>query len=147
MLHRIAGFGMMLSICMSSMVHAEATPDQAKALLAETVTYYQANGAEKTFSEINNHDGMFRKGELYIFVYDGDAHIVAHGGDLGLIGTDIKEVKDVNGFYFGREIMTIEDTGGSVDYLWMNPASGSVEAKTSYITHIDEFRFGCGIYK
>jgi signal transduction histidine kinase len=60
---------------------------------------------------------------------------------------DVMNLQDENGKFYGREIMQIGKSGGSVDYVWPNPLTGIVQPKTSYIILIDGFRFGCGIYK
>ena len=126
---------------------AAATPEDAKKLLNEAVAFYQANGKEKTFAEINNPDGQFTRGELYLFVYDSNGLVVAHGADVKHIGDDMMRFQDANGKFFGREIMQVGESGGEVDYVWPNPVTGKVQKKTSYIRLVDGLRFGCGIYK
>jgi cytochrome c len=115
--------------------------------LNEAVEYYKANGKDKTFAEINNPKGELRRGELYIFVYDSSGRVAAHGADTKQIGVDVMNLQDENRKYFGREIMQIGESGGSVDYVWMNPLTGTEEPKTSFIVLLDGFRFGCGIYR
>ena len=124
-----------------------AIPENAKQLLNEAVAFYQANGKEKTFAEINNPDGQFRRGELYLFAYDSNGLILAHGADLKHIGNDMMSYQDANGKFFGREIMQVGESGGKVDYVWHNPLTGKVQKKTSYIMLVDGLGFGCGIYK
>jgi cytochrome c len=124
-----------------------ATPEDAKALLHEAITYYHEHGADQTFAEINNTHGRFRRGELYIFVYDGEANVVAHGVDPGRIGVNRIDQQDEDGKFFAREIMSLGEEGGSVDYVWENPETGKVQPKTSFIMRVDEYRFGCGIYR
>ncbi|MEJ2247109.1 MAG: cache domain-containing protein, partial [Acidobacteriota bacterium] len=97
--------------------------------------------------EINNPKGKLRRGELYIFVYDSNGRTVAHGADINRIGNDALKVQDENGKFFGKEIMQVDESGGSVDYVWPNPVTGTVQPKTSYISLVDGFRFGCGVYR
>ena len=124
-----------------------STPEQAKALLSEAVSFYKANGRDKAFAEINNRRGKFVQGDLYIFVYASNGVIAAHGGDVTQVGTDISKRRDDKGKLFGREIMRVGEAGGSVDYVWQNPATGKVQPKTSFIIPFDGYRFGCGVYK
>jgi signal transduction histidine kinase len=144
---RIAQLILVLGICFAFSIAAAATPEEAKELLDEAVSFYHEHGKEKTFAEISNRDGKFRRGELYIFVYDGSGITVAHGGDPNIVGTNALDRQDANGKFFAREIMKISESGGSVDYVWMNHETGTVQPKTSYIVLVDEYRFGCGIYK
>ncbi|MFT5395535.1 MAG: cytochrome c [Gammaproteobacteria bacterium] len=147
MLNRISAAFLFFAFLSSSFAAIAATPEEAKILLSEAVAFYKANGKDKTFTEINNPNGKFSRGELYIFVYDSNGRTAAHGADSDHIGLDVMNLKDENGKYFGREMMQIGDSGGSVDYVWPNPLTGKVQKKTSYVILVDGFRFGCGIYK
>ena len=146
MFNRVTKRLLVLSVVFSPVLVFAATPEEAKALLNEAVALYETDGKDKTFAEISNPDGKFVRGELYIFVYDSDGLIVAHGADSGLIGTSTLDEPDVNGKFYAREIMQVGESGGSVDYVWLNPATGTVQPKTSFIMLVDGFRFGCGAY-
>ena len=140
---------LILGICFSgcSPNPTAATPEAAKSLLNEAVSFYKANGKDKTFAEINNPNGLFTRGDLYIFAYDSSGKVAAHGADVSQVGRDIIIMQDDNGKFFGREIMQIGESGGAVDYVWLNPATGTVQPKTSFIILVDGFRFGCGVYR
>ena len=146
MFNRVAKKLLVLSVVFSPMLALAATPEEAKALLNEAVALYETNGKDKTFTEISNPDGKFVRGELYIFVFDRDGMIVAHGGDPSMVGTSTMDEPDENGKFYAREILQVGESGGAVDYVWLNPATGTVQPKTSYIMLVDEFRFGCGVY-
>ena len=145
--NRIANGLLVLSVVFSPVLAVAATPEEAKALLNEAVAFYETNGKEETFTEINNPNGKFVRGELYIFVYDSEAIIAAHGADSSLIGTSMMNEPDENGKFYAKEIMQVGESGGSVDYVWLNPVTGTIQPKTSYIMLVDGFRFGCGVYK
>ena len=81
MLNSVAKKLLVLSVVFSPVLALAATPEEANALLNEAAALYEADGKDKTFAEITNPDGKFVMGELYIFVYDSDGMIVAHGGD------------------------------------------------------------------
>jgi len=144
--NRVANGLLVLTVVFSPVLAVAATPEEAKALLTEAVAFYEANGKDKTFAEINDPNGKFVRGELYIFVYDSDGIIAAHGADSSLIGTSKMNEPDENGKFYAREIMQVGESGGSVDYVWLNPVTGTNQPKTSYIMLLDGFRFGCGVY-
>lgn len=123
------------------------TPDQAKELVLEAIAYYQAHGKQKALSEFSNRKGQFVKGDLYIFVYNPSGTIIAHGGDVNLIGRDFTDIQDADGKYFAREFIKIGPEGGWVDYKWMNYVTSQVEEKTAYLQRIDDVIIGCGAYK
>ena len=147
MINRFEKALLVLTVFFVPVLAVAATPEEAEALLNEAVAFYEANGKDATFEEINNPDGKFRRGELYIFVYDSDAVVVAHGADRGRVGIDRTNQQDENGKFFAREIMQVGESGGSVDYVWHNPVTGTIQPKTSYIKLVDGYRFGCGIYR
>jgi signal transduction histidine kinase len=123
------------------------TPEEAKALVAEAIAFYQSNGKEKALAEFSNPKGKFLKGDLYVFVFNPEGTIIAHGGDPKLVGRDFTGVQDAGGKYFAREFIRIGPEGGWVDYQWMNYKTNRVEAKTAYLKRIDDVILGCGAYK
>lgn len=123
------------------------TPEEAKALVAGAIAFYRANAREKALEEFSNPEGKFVKGDLYIFVFDPNGTIIAHGGDPKLVGRDFTGIQDPDGKYFAREFIKIGPEGGWVDYKWMNYKTGNVETKTAYLKRIDDVIIGCGAYK
>ncbi|HEY7746824.1 MAG TPA: cache domain-containing protein [Desulfuromonadales bacterium] len=123
------------------------TPEEAKALVAEAIAFYQTNGKDKALEEFSKPRGSFVKGDLYVFVFNPDGTIIAHGGDPKLVGRDFTGVQDPDGKYFAREFIKIGPEGGWVDYRWMNYKTKQVEAKTAYLKRIDDVIIGCGAYK
>ncbi len=146
MLTRIAAYVLLLSMVFSHSL-AAATAEEARALLDEAVAFYHANGKDRTFAEISKTDGKFRQGELYIFVYDADGTVVAHGANPDRVGKNRLDLQDANGKFFAREIMQVSTSGDAVDYVWENPETGAMQQKTTYVYLVDEYRFGCGIYR
>jgi signal transduction histidine kinase len=123
------------------------TPEEAKALVSEAIAYYKTNSKEKALAEFSKPKGSFVKGDLYIFVFNPDGTIIAHGGDPKLVGQDFTGVQDPDGKHFAREFIKIGPEGGWVDYKWMNYTKNRVEAKTAYLKRIDDVILGCGAYK
>ncbi len=123
------------------------TPEEAKALVEKAIIFYKANGREKALAEFSNPRGLLVKGDLYIFAYNPEGTIIAHGGDPKLVGQDFIDVKDADGKYFAREFIKIGPEGGWVDYKWTNYLTKKIEAKTAYLKRIDDVIIGCGAYK
>jgi signal transduction histidine kinase len=128
-------------------VWGAGTPEEAKALVAQAIDFYKANGKEKALSEFSKPKGQFVKGDLYIFAFSPNGTIIAHGGDPKLVGQDFTGVQDADGKYFAREFIKIGPEGGWVDYKWMNYITKKVAAKTAYLKRIDDVIVGCGAYK
>lgn len=136
------------------MLHAQAqagepTKADATAMVKSAIGFYKANGKDKFLTEVNVKDGRFHKGELYVFVYDGKASILAHPVNPKLIGKQTLDLPDVNGKMYRKEIVEIATSKGSgwVDYVYKNPVSEKSEPKTAYFEKIDDLILVAGIYK
>jgi signal transduction histidine kinase len=132
-----------------SFVFAAGNADEAKALVEKAAAFYKANGKEKAFAEFSNPKGQFVKGELYIFVNDLQGMTLAHGGNQKLVEKNVYELKDADGKQFIKEFTDVAKSKGSgwVDYKWTNPVTKKVDEKTTFVKKVDDFIFGCGIYK
>lgn len=123
------------------------TAEEAQALVAAAIAYYDDTNLETAFAAFNNREGEFVDHDLYIFVYGPDRTIVSHGADVNLIGTPVDTLIDINGKPFGAAIQDeATEDGVWVDYTWYNPVTRELHAKSSWIVLHDGYRFGAGIY-
>ena len=92
---------------------------------------------------------LYHDGELYVFVWDENNVMVAHGATPSLVGTDFDGVKDTHGTDIG-ELFTANRSpyGKWVEYYWPNPATETDESelKLSWIKFHAGYTFGVGIY-
>jgi signal transduction histidine kinase len=148
---KILNFSIMLIIIVfaGNNIFAAGSKDEAQAMVKKAVAYFNANGADKTFKEINNKSGQFTKDDLYIFVYDMSGKCVAHGYNMKMIGKNLYNSKDPDGKQYVKERIQIAQSKGSgwQDYKFSNPVTFKVENKTAYIEKVGNFIFGCGAYK
>lgn len=128
---------------------AVGSADEAKAMVDQAVAFAKANGKEKAFTEFNDRKGQFVKGDLYIFVIDSSGKCFAHGGNEKLVGKDVIGLKDSDGKFFIKDVIEGAKAKGSgwSDYRWTNPATKSIEKKSTYFKKEGDLIFGCGIYK
>jgi cytochrome c len=126
--------------------------DKAKAvsLVDEGIAYINKNGKDKAFKEFTRKNGMFTKGELYIFAVDFKGMTLGHGGNDKLVGKSMYDLKDSDGNYFIRKFIDVakEKGQGWVDYKWSNPKTKMIEQKSTYVKRIpgSDYFLGCGIY-
>jgi cytochrome c len=139
-----------LMVCMTCGAALAADGDAAQAvdLVKKAAAYYKTNGMEKALDEINNPKGEFNRGELYVFVYDQKATMLAHPNNK-LIGQNLLDVPDADGKMFRKEIVATVTAKGSgwIDYKYKNPKTKEAESKTTYCEKSDELILCCGIYK
>ncbi len=87
----LLALGLLLSMSLSAQtLDQTADADQAKALLAEAVSYYQQNG-EKALA-VFSRQGPFVKGDLYVYVIN--TMLASGGPSVMLIGRDIHNTID-----------------------------------------------------
>jgi len=133
---------------------SDPTKDDAKALVKEAVVYAKENGREKLFAEVRNPNGRFHfkertKKGLYIFVYDENGVVLAHGVRLELTGRNRWDDKDPDGKYWIRDWTDLVHKSGSgwITYKEYNPADkNQIMDKSSFVELVDGMVIGCGIY-
>jgi cytochrome c len=135
--------------CTTPAAENEPTQKDAIQMVDAAAAYLKKHGKDKLLEAVNDPKGEFRKGELYVFVYDMTATILAHPVNPKLIGKNTFDVADVDGKYYRREIVELAKTkkSGWVDYKYKNPETNKVEAKTSYILSAGDVILVAGIYK
>jgi len=124
--------------------------EDVQAFVEEAVAYAQANGKDAALEAITDPQGPFQRGELYIFAYDADGTVIAHGGNAELIGQNISGLDDG----FGNELLAeflakVKEGGGWVEYLWPDPDDGNAEKrKWGYVAPVDAtWWLGSGTYE
>jgi cytochrome c len=129
----------------------EASPAETEALVKEAIAFAKANGKEAAIREITRPGGRFHKygGELYVFVYDMNGKVVAHGQGASKVGVNQLNAKDPDGVAYIKERIELAKAKGKGwhNYKYLNPKDGKKESKTSYIEVWDNLIFGAGIYK
>lgn len=139
---------LLLAVVAVASVQAAEPRDEAVKLVQSAAAFYKANGLEKALDEISNPKGQFNKGELYVFVYDTSATMMAHP-NAKLIGQNMLDLPDADGKKFRKEIVETAAKNGKgwTDYKYKNPKTAEVENKTTYFEKADDLIFCCGIYK
>lgn len=124
--------------------------DEAVAMVKHVQAEFKKNGATATFKAVSDKSvPAFHDRDLYPFIYDMSGKCVAHGARPALIGKNLVDLKDQDGKYLIREMLTISKGPGSgwIDYKWPNPLTNKIEDKSSYIEKMGDYFVGVGIYK
>ncbi|MGB3020858.1 MAG: cache domain-containing protein [Methyloceanibacter sp.] len=122
------------------------TKEEARAMLDKAVAAVKADEAQ-ALAMFNDAEGGFRDRDLYVFCANASdgietAHPTAKGQQLG-------DIKDVNGFAFGGEILNnaTEGSVGEIDYFWPRPGSDTPAAKSTFFTKVGDQICAVGYYK
>ena len=125
---------------------------KAEALVKEGIAFMKANSKEAFIAEVQKGSGRFHAkpgNPLYLFVYDLNGVVVAHGAEANLLGVNRLNVKDPDGKQYIKENLAVgqKKGGGWSDYKRMNPDTRKIEQKTSFCLADNGLVVGCGIYK
>jgi len=133
------------------LVAQDATPAETEALVKEAIAFAKANGKDAAIREITKIGGKFHRhgGELYVFIYDMEGKVIAHGQGASKLGVNQINAKDPDGVEFVKERIKLAKTKGKGwhDYQYVNPTLQKKQPKTSYIEVWENLIFGAGIYK
>jgi cytochrome c len=66
------------------------------------------------------HNAVWRKGEIFVYVYKEDGSCLAHGDDHDLIWKNIRNVKGIGGAPLIKDMITTGQKGGRISFLWNN---------------------------
>ena len=135
-----------------SIAQDRGTAADATALVKKVIGYYKANGKDKTWAAINEQNPDFKYKDLYVFgsIAKEGQPLAAHGANPRMVGKDMGELKDADGFPFAKKIIEIalsKEGKGWVDYKWPNPVTKAIEPKSTYVERVDDVYFAVGIYK
>jgi signal transduction histidine kinase len=128
---------------------AELIPDDAKCLVEKAITFYKANNKGTALAEFSNPQGIFVKGEQYVFVLDASGVMLAHGVNRDYVGKDFYQIADTDGKMFIKEIVDCANDRGSgwTEYKWLDPVSKAEQPKTVYFEKTNGVIICSGIYR
>jgi len=126
----------------------QGTADEAFALVTKATALYKRRGVS-CLSEITDIANGFADRDMYVFAWDRSLVYHAFAGKpqnlrktaAQILGTDVSQLTHDVWAAAGRG-------GGWVDYDFLNPSTGLVAPKTSFVVPVSaDLVLGCGIYK
>ena len=126
--------------------------EYTKFLVNNAINRYELEGLEAALTYYNRVESIY--GQWYVFIVDDNDLVIAHP-DGSLIGLDLKGPlgTDANDHNFGLEMLSANDDGRWVSYVYGNPetkpagtAFGELQLKNSWVVRHDGLLFGSGWY-
>lgn len=139
-----------LALAVALPVFANATKDEAVAMVKKGIAFIGAHGADKAYAAITGKDKDFIKDDLYLVVYGLDGKVLAHGANQKLVGKDLIDATDVDGTYYVKDRVAMvksKPAGAWQEYKFTNPVSKKIEPKVMYCEKQAETAVCGGIYK
>jgi len=127
---------------------ANATPEQAQALLARAVDALRADPGKAIEAFNSLLRSPYAEDDLYVFVIGlSDKRVHANGADPRLIGTDALSLRVPEGKFVQEMIAAAgQRDQAEMDYAWPNPVTGNVENKHIFLHRVDDMVVGVGYY-
>ncbi len=99
---------------------------------------------ESTLSGIRGDTYIYN--DLYVFAVKGE-YIVGHPYRKDLENTKVTELKDVNDYYFGKDIVTTTEDGKWINYVFTIPETDKQAPKSTYCRKVEEHILCAGYYQ
>ncbi len=114
------------------------------------IARYETQGRDSTLAHYNSPQSI--DGQWYVFIIDENDLVIGHP-EPERVGLDVKGWvgTDVNGYEFGPEMLSADEGGKWVTYVYRNPARGGLgtgdfELKNVWVERRDGLLFASGWY-
>jgi len=137
-----------LSQAVSRFVLQQGTAEEAMALVDKALAHRRQVSAQAFVRDLTEPARGFHDRDMYVFALDASGVYRAFGGKPERLGSRVHDIAGVDGAALLAAIVGQAEQGpGWVEYDIVNPASGAVQAKMSYVVKVDGLYVGCGVYK
>ena len=126
--------------------HIEPDPTSYTVEFVDTaVRFYIDNGLEETVEHFSSEES--RLAQYYIFIVDGESGKTIAHPDPVFIGYDTAGSVDATGYAHGIEIMSADEEGKWVSYVWTHPDTNELHQKHAWVIRHDGLIFASGWYE
>ncbi len=138
-----------LSRAVASIRLRQGSADEARALVDRALALIHSQGRAAAAPVLHSAAEGFVDRDLYIFLIDRQGRYVLHGAKPAAEGTPVHNVPGIDGDRFVRDAWAAAAAGGGwIEYQIVQPNTGKVLPKASWIAPLDEHcLIGCGVYR
>ena len=130
-------------------IPSKASPaEYTQHFVDNAIARYKAQGLDATLAHYNSPQSV--DGQWYVFIIDENDLVIGHP-DPERLGLDLKGWvgTDANGYEFGPEMLSADEEGKWVSYVYRNPESGGIgtgdfELKNAWVMKHEGLLFGSG---
>ncbi|QCB48615.1 HAMP domain-containing protein [Hydrogenophaga sp. PAMC20947] len=147
--NQLEGRAANLAQAVASFMLQQGTAEEAMALVQRALSFRENGGARDAFVRglTDPAQGFFDR-DMYVFALDRQGTYRAFGGKPDKVGSRVQDIPGVDGEALLQSIIEQAQTEpGWVEYDIVNPLSGALQGKMSYVTQVDDLYIGCGVYK
>ena len=137
-----------MSRAVASFKLQQGTAEEAVALVTRALAQRQTSGKDRFTQTLTDPKNGFHDRDMYVFALDRQGGYRAFGGQPEKVGSRVQDIPGVDGQALLASIVAqAEMEPGWVEYDIVNPQTGKVQVKMSYVTQVDDLYLGCGVYK
>lgn len=128
----------------------QGTADEAVALVERAAALWRSGvGRERFLHTITDRNQSYHDRDMYLFALDAQGTYLAFGGNPEKVGSRVRDIPGIDVDRLVGDIVAQAERGpGWVEYDIVNPVSGAVQTKMSYVCKAEaDLYFGCGVYK
>lgn len=127
----------------------EGTADEALSLVTKAAEHFARVGMETASRDFMDRKGVYLDRDLYIFGLDRAGVYRIMGADIAKVNTHVSQAPGVDAEQLIEDVWNrAEQGGGWVEYNIVNPVTGDVRGKASYVIPVsDDLVLGCGAYR
>ncbi|MFT7324512.1 MAG: methyl-accepting chemotaxis protein [Rhodoferax sp.] len=127
----------------------QGTAEEAMAMVDRAMVYRSQAGSRENFlRDLTQPENAFFERDMYIFALDRNGTYLAFGGNRSKVGTRVQDIAGIDGAGLLDAILTqAAQEPGWVEYDILNPSTGRIQTKMSFVQQVDDVYIGCGIYK
>lgn len=126
------------------------TEVKVRALVESAIEMFKSKGTEAALKAINDRNGPFVKGDLYVFALTMDNTLVGQPHEHTLRNMNLNNIKDNNGLLLFQKFSEVVSGKGEgwVEYLWAKPGAKVASRKTSFVKKVpnEGLYVGAGYY-
>jgi methyl-accepting chemotaxis protein len=146
--NQLEGRASQLATAVSSFMLQQGTAEEAMELVSKALENRAACGKEAFLRNLTDPAQAFHDRDMYVFALDAQGSYLAFGGKPEKVGSRVQDIPGIDGQALLEAIIDQAEAGeGWVEYDIVNPVSGVIQTKMSYVTKVDSLYVGCGVYK
>ena len=117
-----------------------------RSLVDGAIERYEADGLDSTIEYYNSEESV--DGQYYVFIGDENDVMLAHATIPDNVGKRYDEIVSLDGYPAGAQVAAAATEDGAwTSYTYINPTTGNVQTKHSWVIRHDGRIFGSGWYE